>query len=347
MIIALDSTYSTGQALSGVGVYSREILSHLAQMHPGQRFLWCYRPHRLLAGLRQPRPANARVRPLLERVQVFGAGLFHGLNQRLPATRFARRVSTFHDLFVFTASYSTPGFRARFAAQAREAAARSDLIICVSAFTASQVEDILGVPAARIRVVPHGVHLPAAGVAGPREPLILHVGAIQQRKNVLRLVSAFERAAPPPWRLVLAGGDGFGAALIHDRIRASRAASRIETPGWLPAPELEALYRRASIFAFPSLDEGFGIPVLEAMAYGLPVLASNRSALPEACGDAAVLIDPLREDEIAQALSTLIANPAWRESLAAAGRERAGRFSWQRAAEATWAVYRELCGRAL
>lgn len=342
MTIALDATYSLGGQLSGIGVYSRKLLHGLAQAHPEARFEWHYRPHRFLEGWRAPKPANAAARPLLEHLRTGSARLFHGINQRLPAARYPLRVVTFHDLFVFTAEYSTPEFRARFQRLAREAAGRADLILCVSRFTAAQVEEILHVPAARLRVAPHGVHPPASGEPAQREPLVLHVGAVQERKNLVRLVAAFERAAPPPWKLVLAGGNGYGAEQVHGRIRRSPAADRISATGWLPDEEIESLYRRASVFAFPSLDEGFGIPVLEAMAHGVPVLSSIRGALPEVCGEAALLVDPFREDDIAQALESLIRDAALRQRLAAAGLLRAAEFPWRRTVEETWKAYAEL-----
>src|SRR5436305_9349415 len=151
MKIALDATYSVGDALSGVGLYSREILLGLATAHPEARFDFCYRPHRYrLAGALPP---NARRRMLLGPQS---ADLFHGLNQRLPRVWRGRAVATFHDLFVMTVEYSTPEFRARFTAQAREAAERADAIIAVSSFTRQQVMDLLGVEASRVTVVPHG-----------------------------------------------------------------------------------------------------------------------------------------------------------------------------------------------
>lgn len=342
MTIALDATYSLGRELSGIGVYSRELLHGLAQAHPATRFQWHYRPHRLLEGWRASRPRNVSVRPLLEHFRTGRARLFHGINQRLPAAPYPLRAVTFHDLFVFTAGYSTPEFRARFQRLAREAAQRADLILCVSRFTAAQVEEILGVPASRIRVAPHGVRMPHPFPDQPREPVILHVGAVQARKNLVRLIAAFERAAPPPWRLVLAGGNGYGAAEVHEKIRLSPVAERISATGWLPDEEIASLYRRASIFAFPSLDEGFGIPVLEAMAHGVPVLSSLRGALPEVCGEAALLVDPFREEEIAQALEALIRDDSLRRRLAEAGLRRAAAFPWERTVEATWNAYAEL-----
>ncbi len=344
MNIALDATYSLGENLSGVGVYSREILFGLAATHPQQHFAWCYRLHRYLRGRRENLPPNVAARPLLDTLPIFRNGLFHGLNQRLPQRSAGPAVCTFHDLFVLTSEYSSPDFRARFAGQARHAAQRADLIICVSRFTANHVRDLLGVPEARLRVIPHGTHIPSGAPAAQRGPVILHVGAVQLRKNLVRLVSAFERNAPPPWQLVLAGSDGYGAAAIHQRIAASPARDRISVTGWVDNQRLDALYASASIFAFPSLDEGFGIPVLEAMAHGLPVISSNRSALPEACGDAALLVDPTDEEEIGLALRRLIHDEDLRNMLVRLGNSRAAGFSWQRAVDLTWKVYRELGG---
>ncbi|MBN9656800.1 MAG: glycosyltransferase family 4 protein [Acidobacteria bacterium] len=344
MNIALDATYSLGQNLSGVGVYSREILFGLAASHPHQLFRWCYRPHRYLRGRRDVRPPNVTAVPLFDSISLFRSGLFHGLNQRLPARLRGPAICTFHDLFVLTSEYSTPGFRARFAGQARDAAQRADLIICVSRFTANQVRDLLGVAESRLRVIPHGTHLPPPTGNVQREPMILHVGAVQLRKNLVRLVAAFEQCAPPPWRLVLAGSDGYAAATVHERIAASPARDRISVTGWVDSQQLAALYASASIFAFPSLDEGFGIPVLEAMAHGLPTVSSNRSALPEACGDAALLVDPTSEEAIGEALRRLIQDEDLRNRLVQRGKVRAAEFSWQRAVDLTWKVYQELGG---
>jgi glycosyltransferase involved in cell wall biosynthesis len=342
LTITLDATYSVGDKLSGVGVYSRELLYGLARAYPSDRFTFCYRPHRFLRAWREPKPPNVRTRLLGDRwLTPARADLFHGLNQRLPQGRLRRAVTTFHDLFVLTGDYSTAEFRTRFAAQARDAAARSDLIISVSAFTAVQVEALLGVPAARIRVVPHGVHWPAAEPALPREDTILHVGAIQKRKNVVRLVEAFEQIGPP-WRLVLAGSHGFGAEEILARIAGSSARSRIEVTGYVGAATLDRLYRTARVFAFPSLDEGFGIPLLEAMAHGIPILTSNCSALCEVAGDAALLVDPTDSDAIRSGLDRLCHDEGLRRSLLERGYARASRYPWTAAVQQTWNVYREL-----
>ncbi len=337
MRIALDASYSVDPRPSGIGLYSTEILDGLAAAHPHDEFLHCYRPRKYVSAPRRRYP-NVGRRLLLSSLATFRADVFHALNQRLDRRLAQNVVCTFHDLFVLTSEYSSPEFRARFAQQAREAARRADLVIAVSSFTARQVSGHLGVEPARIRVVPHGVH-PVSPSHGQREKIVLFVGVLQKRKNLLRLIEAFE-TLPEDWRLVLAGApSGYGAEAILER---ARAHPRVQITGYLATPALEQLYARASIFAFPSLDEGFGIPVLEAMAHGLPVVTSNSSALPEVAGDAALLVSPEDPMEIAAALLRLVQNEDLREQLARRGMARAQTYTWSNAVTATYAVYREL-----
>ena len=343
MHIALDATYSLDRNLSGVGVYSREILFGLARSHPQDRFQFCYRPHRFLRSFRDRLPRNAARRVLRGAPN---ADLFHALNQRVDAPA-RRTVTTFHDLFVFTSEYSTREFRTRFIEQARNAVKRSDLIIAVSRFTANQIEEILGVESERIRVIPHGVRVRDEAPSASRQNLVLFVGAIQRRKNVRALVRAFERM-PASWRLALAGAaDGFGAAEELHAVESSPRRSDIDVLGYVTQTELEALYAQARIFAFPSLDEGFGMPVLEAMAHSVAVITSQRSALPEVAGDAALLVNPDDPEEIAAALVRLASDEGLCADLARRGRERALQFSWESTLAKTWEVYKELTGSAV
>ncbi len=348
--IGLDATYALDREPTGVAVYSREILAGVAQLcaagqlppavGPVRAYL---RPHRLKASFRTGAQLPPHVtRRLLTDAWAPGVGLFHGLNQRLPAHKRQRATVTFHDLFVMTGEYSTPEFRRRFTLLARQAAERADLIITVSHFTAAQVRDLLGVASARIRVIYHGVHAPTevAPLSG-RQPWLLHVGALQSRKNVLRLIEAFEQT-PPGWRLKLAGGAGYGSEAILDRIAQSPRVGEIDVLGYVSRAELESLYARSSVLAFPSLDEGFGIPVLEAMAYGLPVVTSSRSATVEVAGEAAVLADPASVDSIAAGLTRVMEDVGLRQTLQKAGEARAAAFPWTRAVAETAAVYREL-----
>ncbi len=337
MRIALDASYSVDPRPSGIGVYSTESLDGLAAACPHDDFLHSYRPRKYVSAPPRPYP-NVRRRLLLSSLATSRADVFHALNQRLDRRPAPNVVCTFHDLFVLTGEYSSPEFRARFAQQASDAARRADLVITVSNFTATQVTDLLGVERSRIRVISHGVH-PAPPSPGHREKIVLFVGVLQKRKNLLRLIEAFE-ALPEEWRLVLAGApSGYGAEAILER---ARAHPRVQITGYLATPALEQLYARASIFAFPSLDEGFGIPVLEAMAHGVPVVTSNTSALPEIVGDAALLVSPQDPTEIAEALLRLAQNEDLREQLAKRGMARAQTYTWSNAVTATYAVYREL-----
>jgi glycosyltransferase involved in cell wall biosynthesis len=309
----------------------------MAAAHPEESFYFHYRPNKFLRSLREHLPTNAHRRQLHSAPR---ADIFHALNQRVDH-KAPRTVTTFHDLFVMTGDYSTPDFRARFTAQAREAAERSDRIIAVSHFTAGQVESLLGIDRTRIVVVPHGVD-PAPPTRQRREKVVLFVGAIQKRKNVARLVRAFERM-PRGWTLILAGAaDGFGAAEELAAVYASARKDDIQVAGYVTREELEILYARASIFAFPSLDEGFGMPVLEAMARGAAVITSNCSAMPEVAGDAALLVDPHDEEDIADALMRLAVEDELRAMLVERGRVHVRQFTWDRAVRETWDVYQAM-----
>lgn len=324
-------------------MYCQELLGGLASSHPQESYWFCYRPHRYLRSFRQSIPSNAHRFLLHDKWRIpKRVDLFHGLNQRMPESRLRLGVCTFHDLFVLTGDYSTAEFRRRFAMLSRHAAECSDLVIAVSKFTADQVTDHLGIPSSRIRVVHHGVRpLPHRDV--PREPLVLHVGAIQRRKNIARLIGAFQ-SLPAPWKLVLAGSAGFGAEEIESALAHNPARDRIQITGYVSRDDLATLYSRASIFAFPSLDEGFGMPILEAMSHGVPVLTSSRSALPEVAGDAALLVDPFETDEIAGGLIKLANDNVLRADLQAKGEQRAKEFTWTKAVEQTRAAYEEILG---
>lgn len=325
-LIGIDATYSVGQNLSGVGQYSLHLIAALSGR---QRLRLYYRPHRFL---RAPWPKRLLLDTWPPTVDVF-----HGLNQRLPLNTRCPSVTTFHDLFVLSAEYSTPDFRQRFAGQASAAAERSDRIIAVSQFTADQVVNYLGYPREQIRVVPHGVELPESiPSTESRKPIVLCVGAIQKRKNTQRLIQAFG-AMPANWELWIAGARGFAAeAMLAD------LPPNVRLLGYVSDQKLSQLYREASIFAFPSLDEGFGMPILEAMAHGLPVLTSTTSALPEVAGDAAILVNPIETDAIANGLERML-DPELRSRMAQRGLARVKEFSWANTASMTAAVYKELC----
>ena len=177
--------------------------------------------------------------------------------------------------------------------------------------------------------------------------MVLSVGAIQRRKNIVRLVEAFEQPHSD-WKLVLAGSFGFDSEAARERIERSPRKQDIQVLGYVTDSELEDLYRRASILAFPSLDEGFGMPVLDAMARGVPVLTSNVSAMPEVAGDAALLVDPTDVHvDRRGTLNRLATNSELRDTLIRAGLTRAKEFTWEKSVDATWKVYQELMAKKL
>ena len=355
MTIGLDATYSLDRIPTGIAVYSSQLIRALARSEPDERFLLCYRANRFLWALRQPLPEPNCSRRLLEDFACFlfrsRVAVFHGLNQRLPKCRFRRTVTTFHDLFVMTGDYSTPEFRERFTVLAKDAAERSDQIIAVSDYTARQVAALLHYPREEISVVHHGVEPAPAFPAeqllafrrelGLEAPFVLHVGALQARKNIERLVEAFEGMGAP-YRLVLAGSLGYGAEKVLRRIERSPVEALIHRLDYVDRETLALLYRTAAVLAFPSLDEGFGLPLLEAMSAGLPVVTSDRGALPEVAGDAALIVDPENPGAIRNALLDAIEDGTIRRRLINAGLKRCDEFSWVKAAHETFRVYQKL-----
>jgi len=182
--------------------------------------------------------------------------------------------------------------------------------------------------AARERLVGEGNHM------------ILSVGVLQTRKNTLNALRALE-TLPERYRLMLVGGNGYGSEAIHEYIRRQGLAPRVQVRGYVALSDLRALYQSASALLFPSWEEGFGLPVLEAMANGLPVVASRTASLPEVGGEAALYVDPHDPQDIAEKVRRAVEDSELRGKMIQQGLERAREFSWRRVAEATLKVYDE------
>lgn len=271
-----------------------------------------------------------------------GADLVHSTNCFLPLRRPCPGVVTVHDL----AFEAHPGdFSRRTGAKYRlltpRAVRSAQRVIAVSAFTAGDLVRRYGLDEQKLRVI-HPAPSLAHGGGGepPAGPYILAAGDLRAKKNFVRLAEAYAalRREGLPHRLVIAGGEGGES----ERIRAAAAGEPVELPGYLPDAELDALMRGAELFVHPSLYEGFGLVVVEAMARGVPVAAARATALPEAAGGAAELFDPLDAGDIAAAIRRVLGDSARRAELAEAGRRRASELSWQRTAAETAVVYREL-----
>jgi glycosyltransferase involved in cell wall biosynthesis len=279
----------------------------------------------------------------------------HAPGPTLPPSGGAPLVATIHDLAPLRFADRYPrSVRLALKQGVRFATREADRVICPSESTAAELRDLLGVGDDRVRVVPHGVAMPVPDVVeaeafvakrGIPEPYVLWVGTQEERKNVGIVIEAFGRIAARDRSvsLVLHGPQGWLGAPVAERIRALGLEPRtFVSEGSLRRTELAFLYARATVFVFPSLYEGFGLPVLEAMACGAPVVTSDRSALPESAGDAGVLVDPASAEAVADAVLTLLDDTDRRTELRRRGRARAAGFSWDVTARRTWAVYQEL-----
>jgi len=224
---------------------------------------------------------------------------------------------------------------------ARLAARSAQRVICPSSYTAVDVCSCWGVRRERVRVIPDAAALPLGNAEPPPGPYLLAVGDLRAKKNLGALVRAFvslRRSDGIPHRLVLAGLDtGAGPTL-----RELAGGEPVQLTGYIDDARLDALLRGAELFVHPSLHEGFGLVVLEAMVRGTPVLAANATSLPEAGGQAAAYFEPGDPDGLTNALRALLSDASARERLASDGLARAAEFSWERTARETLAVYREL-----
>jgi glycosyltransferase involved in cell wall biosynthesis len=267
----------------------------------------------------------------------------------LPARR-ALRVVTIHDLdFLDHPDRTAAEIRRDYPALTASHARRADLVVVVSEHTAREVTARLAVPADRLVLcrpgAPPAVFHPFLPAPGP----IVFIGTLEPRKNLLKLFEAYEQlvsrmpAAPP---LVLAGRRVPQSAAILERLASMPAiASRVDYRGYITNRDRQRLYAEASMLVLPSLEEGFGMTAVEAMQSGVPVVAAARGALPEVIGDAGVVIDPTRAEDIAAAIERLLNNPNERRQRAEAGRAQAAQFSWSASAAALVAAYREALAR--
>ncbi|MEO6331375.1 MAG: glycosyltransferase family 1 protein [Gemmatimonadaceae bacterium] len=267
------------------------------------------------------------------------ADVYHCPTPRAPARKGTTPlVVTIHDLASFRFPETLTTWTRHYErAMLPRVAKAADRILTPSENTADDVQSILGVRALKIRVVPNGVDAGFFRADESRSPLpfpyVLFVGTPQPRKNLARLAEAVEklRVFGHDLRLVVAGADGWGGVRLSE--------SSAHMLGRVSDLELRTLYQHAECLALVSLHEGFGLPALEAMAMGTPVVASRAAALPEVVGEAGVLVDPLSSDTIAAGILEAVERKA---ELTTAGRQRASGFSWELAAERTVAVYREV-----
>lgn len=359
MRIGVNALYLIPGGVGGTEIYLRELLAALAQIDAGNQYIVFTNRETgadLVPGASNfavaPQPVRARIRPvriLWEQTGLPLAARRRGidilLNPGFTAPVFAPcpQVTVFHDLQHLRhpehfRAIDRPFWRLLLGASAR----RSRRLIAVSEATRDDLVRFYRLPPERIAVVPHGVDQRLFDLAAARapKPFLLCVSTLHPHKNLDRLLDAFAqwRAARPQFRLVLAGLKGFHTGPVEERIRALGLAEAVRVTGWLPREELYELFRTAWAFVYPSTFEGFGMPVLEAMAAGVPTACSDIRPLKDIAGDAALRFDPLDTAALVGVLDRLASEEAERARLAAAGPARARQFSWRRAAEQTLAA---------
>lgn len=292
-------------------------------------------------------------------LRVHRIDVLHSLHYTLPLWSPAARVVTFHDMtMILWPQLHTRARRLIMPVYMRLAWKRADAILFVSAATQRDAERIfppslglravtpLGVSSDAFLVPPASDVQDALAAVGVSRPFLLFIGTIEPRKNLLRLIHAFETTADryPDCTLVLAGKLGWEYEPVLRAIASSPVGARICRLGYISDVTKRALVAGCAALVYPSLYEGFGLPVLEGMAAGAPVITSNVSSLPEVAGDAAILVDPESTEALAEALREVL-NPSTAELLRKSGPRRAQLFPWSRTAVETWKAYKMACLR--
>ncbi|HEX9077141.1 MAG TPA: glycosyltransferase family 1 protein [Anaerolineae bacterium] len=283
-----------------------------------------------------------------------GLDLFHGTDHLLPTFRHSETVFTLHDLiFHFFPEYHLPLNRAFLSLMLPRFLRRAGAIIAVSECTKRDAVQIYNIPPDKISVIYEGVNPALHPVHdanlirqtraryAKNGPFICFLSTIEPRKNIPALIDALRivRSHGFPHRLVIAGRKGWLYKSVFDHVRQTGMQDAVEFTDYVPNDDLPPLLAACDAFVFPSLYEGFGLPPLEAMACGAPVVCSNTSSLPEVVGDAALLVNPRDVGEMAAAIERVITDEAARDELRARGIAQAAKFSWERAARETLAVY--------
>jgi len=357
---------------TGVGSYVLALATRLPGLAPQDRFFYFsasirdrypdrnWPPNVKLVDRRLPVRLmnllwNRRQWPPMDYLVGGSLDLVHSPHPLIVPGKKARHIVTIHDLFFLKQPEMTEAeIRRDYVPLVRDHVRRADGVICVSEYTASEARLLLEVAPERIRVIPNGVdpayRMPISGeevdavLARRRLPRggILYVGTEEKRKNLVNLAMAYmglsrRRQRLPP--LVLVGpGSGWaqGGSIVGPQILST---------GYLETREIRALMAASSLLVLPSLEEGFGLPVAEAMASGLPVVCSRGSALEEIAGRAATLVDPLNTKSIADGIERVLDDPALAEEQRRKGIEESRKFDWEVTAERTLEFYREVMGR--
>lgn len=364
--------------LTGVGRYAYELAKGMQSSDEIEE-LKLFSGTRFLPGLPEPASSSGGTHSLKQLVQKSSLAMeayrllmpllrkqalkghedfiYHGPNFFLPPFP-GRKVATFHDLSPFKWAECFDPVKVKYLQREfRKTLDTADALITDSEYTRHELADFAGWPLEKIHAVP----LAAGPEFRPRteneirqvlnrhglkyQGYSLFVGTIEPRKNIIRLLEAYEqlpKAVRQQWPLILTGYRGWKSDDIHARIKEAERQGWAKYLGFLPAEELPMLYSGARLFVFPSLYEGFGLPVLEAMQSGVPVVCSNRASLPEVAGDAAIQMHPDDIEGIAASLSKILTADQERASLVFAAKQHASSFSWKSCLRNTANVYRQV-----
>ncbi len=376
MHVGLNLIYLVPGETGGMEVYARELIPALLQADPQTRFTAFVNREAAAAGggpwgellPAVTVPVNARRREqwvlgeqtMLPRLAArAGVDLVHSLASTASAWGRFRRVVTVHDLIYARFPEAHAGLRDRgMRVLVPLAVRRSQRVIAISHSTRRDLQELLRTPPGKIDVVPQGLgaarraptlsepETRARFALGERR-VLLTLSAKRPHKNLLALIGALARIPPERRPLLIAPGyPTWHEAQLRAHAAALGIAADVRLEGWVDEAALEGLWALADAFVYPSLYEGFGLPVLEAMARGVPVACADASSLPEVAGDAALLFDPHSQGEIATAIERLLGDPALARDLRAKGAERARRFTWKRTAQLTLESYARTLGPA-
>jgi len=364
----------------GIGTYIRNLVHTLAHIERDDEFyLICSSSNEMdFAGL----PANFHVVPYAQSdrsvqdnaafplfLKRFRAHVHHIPLNRVPYWMLRPYVVTIHDMSRHLYSTDSRFHRQVSLWKSRHGLMRASRVITVSTATRRDVEEVFRIPPQLLRTIPNALDprflALAADSAGRAErkraleryqvnyPYVLYAGNIKPQKNIPRLIEAFavlrgELVSHPEYhdlRLIIIGDDIVQHPSVRRAVHQMRIGGAVRFLGFVPQDMLQAFYESAELFAFPSLYEGFGLPPLEAMACGTPVLTSNVSSLPEVVGDAALTVNPENVFEIARGLKEILLDAGLRSSLIEKGRARITRFSWDQTAREVLETYREVAAR--
>lgn len=360
MVIGIDASRANNEHRTGTEWYSYHVIQGLKTRIPAEHRVVLYSKEPLRGDLATLPPnwsskvLNWPPKLLWTQFRLSWEMLFHKPDllyisaHTTPIISPAKTVSVIHDVGFLrqTELYTTRELRYhRFALNL--AVKKSTEIITVSQFSQSEIHDVTGVPKEHIHVIPNGLNIrrdvsdeTVFATHAITKPYLLFVGRVEEKKNMFRLIEAYaELRAHHGFTgpLVLAGSPGFGHERITARMNELGIREHVIETGWISEEALGTLMQQARVFVFPSLYEGFGIPVLEAMSLGVPVACSDIPPLREIAANAATFFDPKNPQHMAQTIATLLPDSA-HDSYAQQGREQAAKFSWERTADETWNV---------